>query len=154
MSQAIGCYVENYETRAAIDFENFQAPGRLGREVGSYFVVMGSKKSTLSICDVHTVAKVVCYYLNNYDSTPSMLNLVEPGALTRQDLIGRLCEKRKDLRALYIPSLVVSGLSAVLYAVQKAISPSRKPLNIAAAFSSETYNTELASEILTKTTPN
>jgi len=137
-----------------VDFKKFEAPGRLGREIGSYFVVMGSRKSRLSVCDVRTAAKVVGYYLSDYESAPRVLNLVEPQALTRQDLISRLFEKRKDLKALFIPGVVVSIISTALYALQKVLYPSRKPMSIAKAFSSESYSKDIAMEITSKLSTN
>jgi predicted dehydrogenase/nucleoside-diphosphate-sugar epimerase len=137
-----------------VDFQKFEAPGRLGREVGSYFVVMGNRNSKLNICDIHTVAKVVEYYLGNFESAPLILNLVEPDALSRKDLVSRLFEKRKDLKGLYIPTFSINIASSVLKVLQRGVFPSRKPLDIAAAFASERYNTSLAKKIITKASFN
>jgi nucleoside-diphosphate-sugar epimerase len=133
-----------------VDFWNFEAPGRLGREVAPYFVVMGGKKSRLSLCGVQTAARVVRYYLENFESVPDVLNLVEPQALTRQILIKKLLENRKDLKPLFIPGFLVTTISGILFFLQKAISPGRQPLSIAQAFSSENYRTDLAAEIIAK----
>jgi UDP-glucose 4-epimerase len=154
LSRKLGIDAKIIRPGPLVDFKRFEAPGRLGREVGSYFVVMGSRKSNLSVCDVQTVAKVVHFYLSSFDTAPRLLNLVESQALTRQALISRLFEKRKDLKALFIPSAVVSVMSAVLYTLQKVIYPSRKPLSISAAFSSESYKTDLAREITSKASKN
>ncbi|MBM4340566.1 MAG: NAD-dependent epimerase/dehydratase family protein [Deltaproteobacteria bacterium] len=137
-----------------VDFENFEAPGRLGREVGSYFIVMGSKRSPISLCGVHTAAKVVRYCMTNYESVPKILNLIEARALTRQDLIKMLLENRKGLKPLFIPGFLVRAISGVLYLFQKVINPKQKPLSIAKAFSSETYKTDLAAEIISKAIMN
>lgn len=154
MSRRSGIEAKIIRPGPLVDFNSFEAPGRLGREVASYFVVMGSRKSRLSLCDVRTVAKVVRYYLSNYDEAPPVLNLVEPQPMTRQELLARLLETRKDLKALFIPDAVVRAISAALYVLQKIINPSRKPLSIAKAFSSESYNTVLAGEIISHTSSN
>jgi nucleoside-diphosphate-sugar epimerase len=137
-----------------VDFSHFEAPGRLGREVGSYFIVMGGRESCISLCDVQTAARVVRYYLAEYDSAPRVLNLIEPKALTRRELVSKLLEARKDLKAVYVPGAVVRSISAVLCVLQKAVNPSRKPLSIAQAFSSESYDTGLAVRVIAKTTTN
>lgn len=133
-----------------VDFEHFAAPGRLGREVGSFFVVMGNPSSLLSICNVHTVSSIVHYMIENYKDSPTLLNLVEPEVPTRADLISKLLLKRKDLTPVYIPSFVVNTMSKILIGVQKVLKPSKKPIDISAAFSSENYDTMLASKIVQK----
>jgi predicted dehydrogenase/nucleoside-diphosphate-sugar epimerase len=150
MGKRLGVELKIIRPGPLVDFENFEAPGRLGREVGSYFVVMGSRKSPLSVCDVRTVAKVVEKYINCYDSSPRLLNLIEPGAYSRKGLVLKHFEKRKDLKALYIPTASIRIISYVLKVVQKIISPSRKTFDVAAAFASERYNTSLAKEIISK----
>jgi predicted dehydrogenase/nucleoside-diphosphate-sugar epimerase len=137
-----------------VDFRNFEAPGRLGREIAPYFIVMGGKNSRLSLCGVQTAAQVVRHYLENFDSVPDVLNLVEPEALTRQSLIKKLLENRKDLNPLFIPGFLVKSISGILFLLQKAVRPGRKPLSIAQAFSSENYRTDLAAEIILKANMN
>lgn len=137
-----------------VDFNHFEAPGRLGREVGSYFVVMGSRKSRISLCDVHTAARVIRHYLSDYDSAPRLLNLIEPTAFTRRELVAKLHDSRKDLKAVYVPCAVVRAISSVLWILQRAVNPSRRPLSIAQAFSSESYDTGLAGRVIAKATTN
>jgi hypothetical protein len=98
--------------------------------------------------------KVVLYYLSDFDSVPRVLNLIEPKAFTRRELVSKLLETRKDLQAVYVPSAVVQAISAVLCVLQKAVNPSRKPLTIVQAFSSESYDTSLAGRVIAKTTSN
>lgn len=131
-----------------VDFQKFEPPGRLGREIGSIFVVMGSRKSTISVCDVRTVAQVVMRYLNDIHRAPPILNLVEPCVPTREELVARLCKNRGDLHPIYVPFPIVRAASAMVRAVQRIAAPSRKPLDIASAFASEAYDTMLAREIL------
>ena len=154
MARQIGIEAKIIRPGPLVDFNHFEAPGRLGREVGSYFIVMGGRNSRISLCDVQTAARVVRHYLSDYDSMPRILNLVEPAAFTRQALISRLREKRKDLKAVYVPSAVVRAISSFLWVLQKAVNPARKPLSIAQAFSSESYDNALAREIITKAKSN
>ncbi len=151
LSRQLGMDAKIIRPGPLVDFENFEAPGRLGREVGSYFIVMGNRKDRLSVCDVQTAAKVVSYYLTNYESVPKILNLIDAQSLTRQDLIKKLLENRKDLKPLFIPWFIIRTISGVLYLFQKVINPKQKPLLIAQAFTSETYKTNLAAEIISKT---
>jgi len=133
-----------------VDFKNFTPPGRLGREVGSRFVVMGSKKSKLSVCDVNLVAKIIPYYLNHFEKTPRALNIVEPVTPTRKELISMFLEKRKDLKAFFLPSIIVTIISTSIKVVLKILSPTKKPIDIKAAFGSLFYDTTLVDQIVKK----
>jgi hypothetical protein len=73
-----------------VDYEAFEPPGRLGREVGRTFVYIGSKKSRLSLCDVRTAAKVIRAYVDGFETLPPELNLVEPDSPTRGELVSHL----------------------------------------------------------------
>lgn len=127
-----------------VDFENFQAPGRLGREVGRFYIIMGGRRTLLSVCDVGTAVEVILNYVAEFDHAPELLNLVEPVAPSRLDLVNRLKAVRPDLRFIWIPTLVICLVSPLLKWAQKLILPSRTPLDIQAAFSSEPYQTDLA----------
>ena len=131
-----------------VDYEAFEPPGRLGREVGRTFVYIGSKKSRLSLCDVRTAAKVIRAYAEGFDSMPPELNLVEPNAPTRGELVSQLLKGRPDLRAVGFPSIILRALSPPLKLLQRLLLPGRKPVDIYSAFASETYDTTLAAKII------
>jgi len=154
MARQIGIEAKIIRPGPLVDFNRFEAPGRLGREVGSYFIVMGGRNSRISLCDLQTAARVIRHYLSDYDSMPKILNLVEPEAFPRRALVSRLLESRKDLKAVYVPGAVVRAISSVLWVLQKTVNPSRKPLSIAQAFSSESYDSALAREVIGKAISN
>jgi nucleoside-diphosphate-sugar epimerase len=131
-----------------VDFINFEAPGRLGREMGPFYLVMGSKKSSISICDVWTVAKILHYYLDHYESAPPVLNVVEPQSTTRKDIAIKILQDRSDIKFIYVPTTIVKVASACAKILQKIMFPSRKPIDVAAAFSSEKYDTTLVRNIM------
>lgn len=133
-----------------VDYEAFEPPGRLGREVGRTFVYIGSKKSRLSLCDVRTAANVIRAYVKDFDSMPAELNLVEPDAPTRGFLVSRMLQIRPDLKAIGIPSYILRAASPVMILMQRLFIPGRKPVDIHSAFSSEKYDTTLAARIIEK----
>ena len=73
-----GIEVRTIRLGPLVDFEMFQAPGRLGRELGRFYIVMGGRRSPLSVCDVGTAAEVILNYVAEFDHAPELLNLVEP----------------------------------------------------------------------------
>ena len=133
-----------------VDFENFTPPGRLGREVGPLFVAMGLPGNPLSVCDVHTAAQVIRYYLTDFEQAPAMLNLVESPQPTRGDLVRRLRTARPELRFMWLPFPIVRAISATLKLVLKLIKPGSKPLDLYSAFASESYDASLADKIIRK----
>lgn len=133
-----------------VDYANFTAPGRLGREVGPLYVAMGIPGSRLSVCDVNTASNVIRYYLENFSAAPAMLNLVESPQPTRGDLAKRLKSARPDLGFFWLPLSVVWILSLVLKLVLRLMKPGKKPLDLYSAFVSERYNAALAAEVIAK----
>ena len=150
LGEKLGIDVRVIRPGPLVDYDAFEAPGRLGREVGRYFVYIGSKKSRLSLCNVRTAANVIRGYVDDFDSMPTELNLVEPDAPTRGMLVSRMLQIRPDLKAVGLPSILLRAASPVLILMQRLFFPGRKPVDIYSAFSSEKYDTTLAARIIEK----
>lgn len=130
-----------------VDFEVYSPPGRLGREIARLFVAMGQPWSRLAICGVGTAAAALLHYVEHFDATPAVVNLVESPALARRDLVSRLRRVRPDLKVLWLPfpMLRVLGLMATL--LQKLLWPSKPALNLYDAFKSEHYDDSVAKRL-------
>jgi predicted dehydrogenase/nucleoside-diphosphate-sugar epimerase len=133
-----------------VNFQQFTPPGRLGREVGTLYVAMGSSRNELSVCDVHTAAEVIRFYIENFEEAPGTLNLVESPAPKRKELVEMLRKKRPELRVMWIPVPILKTLSIMLKGALRIKKPSKKPLDLYAAFASEKYDTKLAGDMITK----
>ena len=131
-----------------VDFNDYTPPGRLGREVGRRFVCMGSRGEKLSVCDIETATKVIRHYVERFDESPPILNLVEPDAPSRKELFEKLQKVRPDLRPIFVPGLFVKAISPPLKLLQKILMPGKKPIDIYSAFSSEKYRTDLAEKVI------
>jgi predicted dehydrogenase/nucleoside-diphosphate-sugar epimerase len=125
-----------------VDYADFQPPGRLGRELGPLFVAIGGKRSALSVCDVRTAARVFRSYVQDPSSAPPVLNLVEAPPPTRRDLVARLRQRRPDLRVFWFPGWLLRVLNGPLKLAQRLALGSS--IDVAAAFASERYRTDLA----------
>jgi len=148
LSEKLGIGIRVIRPGPLVDYNAFEPPGRLGREVGSTFVYIGSKESRISLCSVQTAASVIEKYVDEFDSMPPLLNLVEADSPTRGELVSRLLRMRPDLKALRIPSGVLSVLSPALTLMQRVMRPGKKPVDIYAAFASEEYDSTLAEELI------
>jgi predicted dehydrogenase/nucleoside-diphosphate-sugar epimerase len=127
-----------------VDFADFQPPGRLGREVGPFYVAVGGRRSHLSICDVGTAARVIRSYVEDFERAPAMLNLIESPPPQRRELVARLRGVRPDLRVIWFPALVLRAISPMAKLAQRLLLGSQKPIDLSAAFASERYRTDLA----------
>lgn len=136
-----------------VDYRHFDPPGRLGRELGPWFVAIGSRSAPLSICDVWTAARVIRSYLEDFGSAPALVNLVEHPAPTRGDLARRLLEHRPDLKVKWIPDVVLAALNPPAKAAQRLLLKSQHPVDVRSAFSSERYSTELAASVIRRAGP-
>ncbi len=133
-----------------VDYENYTPPGRLGRDVGPRFVVIGRPGSSLAICRVRTAARVLRFYAEAFEETPAILNLLEPEVPSRRDLVEKLRESRPDLKVWYVPATLVRILSPFLKLLQRVVFGSKKPVDVYAAFASERYDTSKAAELARK----
>lgn len=131
-----------------VDFANFGAPGRLGREVGPLYVAMGLPGNRMSVCDVKTASNVIRHYIENFDTAPTMLNLVESPQPTRGSLVKRLRAARPDLSIMWLPLTIVWVLSTLLKLVLRLLKPGKKPLDLYSAFVSERYDSTLAEKVI------
>jgi predicted dehydrogenase/nucleoside-diphosphate-sugar epimerase len=132
---------------ALVDYADFDAPGRLGREVGPLFVCIGGKNSRIGLCDVHKAAEVVRAYVEDFDNMPSTLNLIEPNGPTHAELLSRLLSKRPDLKVIYFPLFLLRLMSPALKLLQKILRPGNRPIDVYAVFAPEKYNCNLAMKI-------
>jgi len=131
-----------------VDYEAFQPPGRLGREVGPLYVAIGGRNTPLSVCDVATAARVIRFYVQDFDAAPPLLNLVEAPPPTRGELAARLRARRPDLRCIWLPAPVLRALSGPLRLVQRVALGSKEPVDVYSAFASERYRTSLAATVI------
>ncbi len=131
-----------------VDYAEFEPPGRLGRDIGAMFVAVGPKNRQLGVCDIHTAARVIRSYLQAPDQAPPIVNLVESPAPTRRGLVERLRERQPAHRVVWLPSWFLRLASGPLKLVQRWGMGSKEPLDFAAAFSSERYDTTLAGEVI------
>lgn len=131
-----------------VDYDNFDPPGRLGKEVGPWFVFIGSRNNRISLCSVSTAAEVLRKYVDDFDDMPPVLNLVEPISPTRAELVSILLKERPDLKAIRIPFFVIRTLSPFLKLLQRILRPIAKSIDIYAAFSPEKYDSRMAAKII------
>ena len=137
-----------------VDYKDFTPPGRLGREVGPWFIAMGSRKAPLSVCDVWTAARLIRSYVEDFAAAPPLVNLVEDPPPTRSELVSRLLESRKDLRVRWIPDFVLMLVNGPAKLAQRLLLGSKNPIDIRAAFASERYRTDLAAAVIAKAGPS
>lgn len=133
-----------------VDFNHFQAPGRLGREVGQLFVAVGNRRDRIGLCDVLTAAKVIRYYVEKFDDAPAVLNLVQSDVPTRGELVRRLLKERPDLRVKWLPLAILRTISPLLVALQRIVFPSQEPIDLHSAFASVRYETSLAESVIAR----
>lgn len=137
-----------------VDYSAWEPPGRLGRDLGSVFVAVGSPSDKIAVVQVQSVARVVLTTLRRFPSAPLLVNLVEPDAPTRRDLVTRCTSAKPGLRQFWIPSWLMAIASPVAVLAQRIVLGSKNPINLAAAFSTEKYDTTVARSLLSGTSEN
>jgi predicted glycoside hydrolase/deacetylase ChbG (UPF0249 family)/nucleoside-diphosphate-sugar epimerase len=133
LGRELGIEVRVIRPGPLVDYDAFEAPGRLGKEVGRYFVYVGSRGNRLSLCDVRTASEVIRAYVEDFDSMPEKLNLVEPDAPTRGHLVSRLLNNRPDLKAVGLPSFFLRAVNPAMKLLQRLLFCPRSLLSIRCA---------------------
>lgn len=137
-----------------VDYADFHPPGRLGRELGPFFVAIGGKKTPLSVCDVGTAGRVIRSYAEDFDAAPPLVNLVEAPPPTRRQLAERFKAHRPDLKFYWFPGWLLRALGGPLKLVQRVALGSKQPVDVYAAFASERYRTDVAARVIEKAGPS
>jgi predicted dehydrogenase/nucleoside-diphosphate-sugar epimerase len=138
--EGAGICVKTLRPGPLVDMEKLDAPGRLGRLLGSVFVAVGPRQAKLPVCDVKTMAKVIEHVVNDFERCPDVLNVVELSAPTRRELVEHLVSSYPGTRVWWLPRWFLRVLSGTLIAVQR-LAGKKQPLNVYAAFQSESYDT-------------
>jgi predicted dehydrogenase/nucleoside-diphosphate-sugar epimerase len=152
-AKGLGVDVRIIRLGPLVDFNDYAPPGRLGREVGRLFVCMGNRREKLSVCDIETAANVIRYYVERFEESPPILNLVEPDAPSRKELFEKMKKIRPDLRPIFVPGFLVKSISPPMKLLQNILMPGRKPIDIYSAFSPENYRTDLANKVISLADP-
>lgn len=150
LQQALGLELKIIRPGPLVDYAAFQTPGRLGRELGPFYVGIGPKDGALSVCDVTTAARVIRSYLDDFTAAPAVVNLVEAPAPSRRELLARYLKSRPDLATFWVPAWFLRLVSGPLKLAQRAFMGSKQPLDVAAAFASERYITDVAARVIAK----
>jgi hypothetical protein len=83
-----------------------------------------------------------------------MLNLVEAPPPARRELLTRYLANRGDLKVFWVPAWVLRAMSGPLKLVQRVALGSKQPVDVAAAFGSERYRTDLAARTIAQAGPS
>jgi predicted dehydrogenase/nucleoside-diphosphate-sugar epimerase len=154
LAEGLGLDLKIVRPGPLVDYAAFQTPGRLGREIGPFYVAIGPRRGALSVCDVSTAARVLRRYAEEFDSAPPVLNLLEAPAPSRRDLLARFLAGRPDLRVFWVPAWILRAASGPLKLVQRIALKSKQPVDVAAAFASEQYRTDLAQTTIGQAGPS
>lgn len=122
-----------------VDYDNFAAPGRLGREVARLFVAMGRPSNKLSICSVASAATFLSRCPAHFGAVRPIVNLLEVPTTSRDELVRRLRVKRPDLLILWLPFWILWLLSTFFRVLLRALRPKSPALDLFSAFKSEKY---------------
>lgn len=148
LAASLGIPIRIIRPGPLVDYTAYAPPGRLGREIGPLFIAFGPKRGALSVCDVSTAASVIRSYLQDFEHAPPVLNLVEAPPPSRLDLMQRYRAGRPDLRVFWFPAWLLRAMAGPLKLVQRFLLGSKQPLDVAAAFASERYDTGLAAQVI------
>ncbi|MGI9076463.1 MAG: Gfo/Idh/MocA family oxidoreductase [Gemmatimonadaceae bacterium] len=135
-----------------IDAASFDAPGKLGRAIGPFFVAMGSPRATIPVSDVDRSARLIVWMAQNFESSPSIIHAVDSNPQTRRDLVMTLRRARPSVRVIWFPAPFLTLVSAGLVVVQKVLRPLRPAVSVKAVFDAPRCDTARLQNIVSGAT--
>lgn len=131
-----------------VDYGHFAPPGRLGRKFGNTFYAVGNPADRLTVCRIETASDVICRYVESFDDSPPVINVVEPEPPTRGHLVSLLRSSFPVLKVRWISTWIIKGASPLLLLAQKVLLPGRIPVDLYSAFASDRYKTDVLESYL------
>ena len=80
--------------------------------------------------------------------------MVEAPAPLRLELMNRFRRDRPDLSVFWFPAWLLRALSGPAKLLQRYVLGSKQPIDVAAAFASERYRTDLAAQVIARSNEN
>lgn len=150
-AQQLGIDLKVARPGALIDPDKFDPPGRLGRQIGNWFVAVGRPSDRLGVCEVGFAATVLTWMVEHWEDAPDTVNLLEPELPTKRQLVGALRHTQPDVTVLWLPRVLLTPLSLMFRGLQKLRSPTQPGVNVSRIFAREHYDTSLIKKIVPKT---
>lgn len=141
LGKDLGVSVKVVRPGALVDYRDFDPPGRLGKRLGNIFVAVGSPGERLGVVDVAFSGRFLAWMVDQWDSVPSPLNLLDPLSPTKRALLDQLRKGNPDLFVIWLPTVVLAPLSWLATFVQRALRPGKPAIDVAKVFAVQEYDT-------------
>lgn len=147
LGSELGLDVKIVRPGAIIDDNRFEPPGRLGKRLGNVFVAVGPKRAKLGAVDVDSAGRAIAWMAMHVADAPAVINLLTPELPSRRELVVRLRRANPDISVVWLPRILVQLLSWFALPLQRLLRPGTPPIDIARAFSSQSYDTRRAAAL-------
>ena len=141
LGEELGVGVKILRPGAIVDYDAFEPPGRLGRQVGPLFVAVGSPRERLGVVDLAFTADTVVWAAEHFEDAPPALNLLAPELPTKRELVERLRRGNPDLAVAWLPTVLLVPLSWAATGLQRMLRPRVPPISLRKVFAAQRYDT-------------
>jgi predicted dehydrogenase/nucleoside-diphosphate-sugar epimerase len=147
---ALGIATRIIRPGALVDWQDPEFPGLMGRRLfGRWHLGLGHPGLALAVCDVEQCAEAIAWCAAHFDEAPEVVNLFDPGLMTRGALVARLRAGGWNGRILWVPiSLVALGVATarIVLSLARGRLPAR--LAVWSILRARRYDSRLASTLL------
>jgi nucleoside-diphosphate-sugar epimerase/predicted dehydrogenase len=124
---------------AIVDYDDFEAPGRLGKRLGNLFVAVGARREKMGVVGLRYSGRYIAQLVDAPDS-PDIVHLLDPELPTRRELVAHLRNRNPDLRAIWTPRWSMPLVGGLAYLAQRLLRPSAVPIDVGAVFADRHYS--------------
>lgn len=101
-----------------------EVPGLIGRRLfGPWHLCLGRPSLPFAACDVELAAAAIAWYVENFESAPRLVNLMDPDVTTRASLLRSMRDDGWNGRGVWVP---IPMLAAAMSGARLAISAARR----------------------------
>jgi len=149
----MGIAVKTVRPGALVDRADYNPPGKLGRQIGRWFVAFDSPRATIPISDLDRVAEVLAWTASHFGDAPDLLHAIEPEPVTRRALVQRVRASRPGTRVVWIYRPILRVLSMGMILLQRIIRPTRTPVSLWTVFQAPRCDTTAMRRVVAAMTP-
>jgi predicted dehydrogenase/nucleoside-diphosphate-sugar epimerase len=135
---------------ALIDWADTDLPGLLGRRLfGRWYLGLGRPGLPFAVCEVEQAGAAVAWCAEHFGAAPAVVNLMDPGVLTRGRFLEVLRNHGWRGRVVWVPISVLAGVMTLLLGTLSLLRRGPRPPDAWSVLRPRRYDPSIAAGLFT-----